>query len=439
LSKPIVAIIGRQNVGKSTLLNRISGKQVAIVEDFPGTTRDRIFADATWNGVDFTLVDTGGLEFQEESVLAKGVRKQAEAAITEADVIVFLTEVKEGLMPIDQDIAEILRRSDKPVVLAVNKVDSEKQRSESAEFYKLGFGEPIALSGFHGRGVAELLDKIIASLPSLPPSKEPEIAGTRVAIVGRPHVGKSLLLNTLLGKERSIVGDTPGTTRDSIDTILDFDGQNVILIDTAGIRRRGRVDKGIEWYSVLRAMRAIDRADIALVVVDATEPLTAQDTHIAGYVEEAGKGIIILVNKWDLVTEKNKTEYNEYIQSRLKFAPYAPILYISAKSGQGVNKIMPLVLQINQERSMRLPDAEVNELIKEAIASHNLPHKGKQVLEVYSASQTAINPPTFRFLVNDTRIIHFSYERFLENRLREIYGFNGTPIRLVFKVRGGKP
>jgi GTPase len=439
LSKPVVAIIGRQNVGKSTLLNRIAGKPLAIVEDFPGTTRDRIFADANWNGVDFILVDTGGLEFQDESVIAQGVRKQAQAAISEADVIVFLTDVKEGLMPVDHEIADILRKTGKPVILVVNKVDNEKQQSEAAEFNKFGLGEPLTISGYHGRGVADLLDKVIGSLPSLPPEKESEIAGIKVAIVGRPHVGKSLLLNTLLGKERSIVGNVPGTTRDAIDTILDFDGQNVILIDTAGIRRRGRVEKGIEWFSVIRAMRAIDRADIALVVLDATEPLTAQDAHIAGYVEQAGKGIVVLVNKWDLVTEKNKAVYDEYIAGKLKFAPYAPIVYISAKLGQGVNKIMPLVLQIHEERSMRIPDAEVNNLVKEAVASHNIPHKGQKVLQVYSAGQTGTNPPAFRFLINDTKLIHFSYERFLENKIREIYGFKGTPVRLVFKARGGKP
>ncbi len=436
MSKPIVAIIGRQNVGKSTLLNRIAGKPIAIVEDFPGTTRDRIFAETTWNGVDFILVDTGGLEFKDKSDLAAGVRQQAEAAIAEAEVILFLTDVKEGLLPVDQDIANILRRTDKPVLLVVNKVDSEKQKSETAEFYKLGFGEPFSISAHHGLGVADLLDELVRRLPFQPPAGETNLPGTKVAIVGRPHVGKSLLLNKLLGKERSIVGSTPGTTRDAIDTQFDFDGQNVILIDTAGIRRRGRVDQGIEWFSVLRAMRAIDRADIALMVTDATEPLTAQDTHIAGYVEKAGKGIIVLVNKWDLATEKDQTVYDEYIRSRLKFAPWAPILYISAKLGQGVKKIMPLVLQINQERSMRIPDQEVNGLIKEAVAGHNRPHKGNKVLEIYSASQTGINPPSFRFLINDTKLIHFSYERFLENKLREIYGFKGTPIRLVFKARG---
>jgi GTPase len=436
LPKPIVALIGRQNVGKSTLLNRIAGKPLAIVEDLPGTTRDRIFADATWNGVDFTLIDTGGMEFLGATVVAKGVRKQAEEAISEADVIIFLTDVKEGLVPDDQTIADVLRRSDKPVILAVNKVDSDKLQAEAAEFYKLGFDDPITISGYHGRDVAELLDRVVGLFPAQVPAEETGEKGISVAIVGRPHVGKSLLLNTLLGKERAIVGNTPGTTRDAIDTKLDFNGQNVLLIDTAGIRRRGKVDAGIEWYSVIRAMRAIDRADIGLLVVDATEPLTDQDTHIAGYIEKAGKGMIILVNKWDLVTEKNKEVYNEYILSRVKFAPWSPILYISAKLGEGVKKIMPLVLQIHQERAMSIPDEDLNILVKDAVASHNLPHKGNKILKIYSTDQEGVNPPAFRFLVNDKELIHFSYERFLENKIRDVYGFKGTPIRLVFKARG---
>ena len=436
--KPIVAIVGRQNVGKSTLLNRIAEKQVAIVEDFPGTTRDRIFADAVWNNIQFIIVDTGGLEFKDVSMLGQNVRKQVEAAIEEADVLIFLTDVKEGLMPADQTIAQILRKSNKPLILAVNKVDNQKLESEAAEFYQLGLGEPMVISSFHSRGVADLLDKVTGMLPPQPTAAEP-VKGLSVAIVGHPHVGKSLLLNRLLGKERSIVGETPGTTRDAIDTQLDFEGQNVVLIDTAGIRRKGKVEQGIEWFSVLRAMRAIDRADIGLLVVDATEPLTAQDAHIAGYIEKAGKGVAILVNKWDLVTEKDQTKYTNYIRDHLKFAPYAPILYISAKSGQRVNKVMPLVLQIAQERSLQIPDEEVNNLIKEAVKSHNLPHKGKKILELYSARQSGVNPPSFRFIVNEPDLVHFSYERFLENRLREIYGFNGTPIRLSFKIRGSKP
>jgi GTP-binding protein len=436
LTKPVVALIGRQNAGKSTLLNRIAGKQLAIVEDFPGTTRDRILADALWNGIEFTMVDTGGLEFEEKSSVAKGVRKQAEAAITEADVIVFLTDVKEGLTAVDYEIANILRKSDKPVVLAVNKVDSAKLDSETAEFYQLGFGDPFPIASHHGRGVADLLDKVIQLLP--PPAAVPETQaeGIRVAIVGHPNVGKSLLLNNLVGKERTIVSEIAGTTRDAIDIAFDFNGQNVILIDTAGIRRKGKVEQGIEWYSVLRSMRAIDRADIALLVIDATETLTAQDTHVGGYVEKADKGVIVLVNKWDLVTEKNRTTYTDYIQDRLKFVSYAPILFISAKTGQGVNKIMPLVLQVAQERSIRIPNEEVNDLIREAVISHNLPHQGQKILKVYSARQSEINPPTFVIEVNDTKLIHFSYQRFLENKLRDVYKFMGTPIKLVFKAKG---
>jgi GTPase len=436
LALPVVALIGRQNVGKSTLLNRIAGKPLAIVEDFPGTTRDRVFAEANWNGIPFSIVDTGGLEFQEDSRIAQEVRQQAETAIRESDVIIFLTDAKEGLMPIDYEIADILRRSNKPVILAVNKVDSEKQLNDTAEFYQLGFGDPFPISGYHGHWVGDLLDKIISLFPAQPAEETSQAEGLKIAIVGRPGVGKSSLINSLLGVQRSIVSETPGTTRDAIDTKFDFDNQNVILIDTAGIRRRGKVEKGIEWYSVLRAMRAIDRADIALLVIDATEPLTDQDAHIAGYVEQAGKGIIVLVNKWDLATEKNKIVYDEYIHDRLKFASYAPILYISAKLVQGINKIMPVVVQVQQERAMRIPNSEINDLVKEAVAGHNRPRIGKKILDLYSVDQSGINPPTFRFLVNDSKLIHFSYERFLENKIREVYGFKGTPIRLVFKSRG---
>jgi GTPase len=436
LSNPVVALVGRQNVGKSTLLNRIAGKPLAIVEDLPGTTRDRLFAEANWNGIPFTIVDTGGLEFQEDSHVAREVRQQAETAIREADVIIFMTDAKEGLMPVDYEVADMLRRSEKQIVLAVNKVDSDKQINDSAEFYQLGFGDPFPLSGYHGRWVAELLDKVVSLFPPQDLDQPKPEEGLKIAIVGRPGVGKSSLVNALLGTERSIVGETPGTTRDATDTAFDFNNQNVILIDTAGIRRRGKVEKGIEWYSVLRAMRAIDRADIGLLVVDATEPLTDQDAHIAGYIEKAGKGIIVVVNKWDLSTEQNKTAYDEYIYSKLKFASYAPILYISAKLVQGINKIMPMAIQVQQERAMRIPDTEINELVKEAVASHNRPRIGKKILDLYSVSQSGINPPTFRFLVNDSKLIHFSYERFLENKLREIYGFKGTPIRLVFKTRG---
>jgi GTPase len=433
--KPIVALIGRQNVGKSTLLNRIAGKPIAIIEDFPGTTRDRVIADVEWEDRAFTLVDTGGLEFEDKSEISESVRTQVSAAIGEADLIVFITDASTGIMPDDYEIAEILRKSNKPVILTVNKADNEKLIVAAAEFFQLGFDVTSIISAYHGRKIAVLMDKINELLP--PEEPEPETPeGIKLAIVGRPNVGKSMLINRLTGQNTSIVSSIPGTTRDAIDTAIDFNGQNIILIDTAGIRRRGRVEKGIEWLSVLRAMRALERADIGFLVIDATEPLTAQDMHVAGYVEKAGKGMAVLVNKWDIAVEKNKTVYDEYIRNKLKFAPYAPILYISAKKGQGVNKIMPLAIQLQQERFMKIPDADVNKLIKEAYESHTRPRQGKKFLKLYSASQSGVNPPTFRFDVNDPKIIHFSYQRFLENRIREVYGFRGTPIRLVFKGRG---
>jgi GTPase len=435
--KPIVAIIGRQNVGKSTLLNRVAGKRLAIVEDLPGTTRDRLFADVSWNGIDFTLVDTGGIEFKDESHIAKGVRNQAESAIAEADLILFLGDVKDGIVALDLEIADLLRRTDKPVVLAVNKVDSTKLEAEAAEFNQLGFGEPLYISGYHGRGIAELLDKIVSLLKVPEIAPEADTAGMlKIAILGRPNVGKSLLLNTMLGQERAIVDDTPGTTRDAIDTILDFKGQNVLIIDTAGIRRRGKVDAGIEWYSVLRSFQAIARADVVLLVLEATEPATAQDTHIVGYVRQAEKGIIIILNKWDLINGGNKAEYTEHIHSRLKFVPYAPILFVSAKTGQGVNKIMPLALRINQERGRWIAPEAIDTVLQEAISAHAPPHSGTRQLVISSASQTGINPPSFAFNVNKSELVHFSYRRYLENQLRQSFGFAGTPIRLVFKSRG---
>ena len=435
MSKPIVAIIGRQNVGKSTLLNRIAGKPLAIVADLPGTTRDRILAGVSWQGVEFTIVDTGGLELRPHTTIAQGVREQAETAITEADVIIFLVDVRDGVVPSDIEIADMLRSSNKPTLLVANKADNARLETEAVEFYQLGLGEPLAISAYHGRGTVELLDKVISRLPT-PPSVEAEPEVMKVAIVGRPNVGKSTLLNTLLGEERAIVDETPGTTRDAIDTPLDFAGQSVLLIDTAGIRRRGRLGMGVERYSVLRALRAIDRADIALLVLDATELITAQDMHIAGYIQQAAKGIVLVVNKWDLAAVKSPAECTRYIRSRLKFMPYASVLYISAKFGQGVDKVMPQVCQVYQERLKRLPTAVVNSVTQQAMAAHNLPRIGGKRLKILYATQAEVNPPTFVFFVNDARLIHFSYRRYLENKLRRAFGFAGTPIRLTFKSRG---
>ncbi|MFC2056634.1 ribosome biogenesis GTPase Der [Chloroflexota bacterium] len=436
MGKSIVAIIGRQNVGKSTLLNRVAGKRIAITEDLPGTTRDRILANVSWQGAEFTMVDTGGLEIKPQSTVAQGVKEQVEAAVTEADVIVFLVNVRDGVTPVDLEIADMLRQASKPILLVANKADNAKLETEAVEFYELGLGEPLAISAHHGRGTLELLDKITTWLPVPPPVEaEPEIM--KVAIVGRPNVGKSMLLNALLGEERAIVDDTPGTTRDAIDTLFDFQGQSVLLIDTAGIRRSGRVGIGVERYSVIRALRAIERADIALLVVDASEPFTAQDVHIGGYIHQMVKGVILVVNKWDLVADKNISEWNRYIRSQLKFMSYATVAYISAKFRQGVDKIMPQVYQTYQERLKRLPTAAVNSVIQQAIAAHNLPRIGSKRLKILYATQAEVNPPTFVFFVNDTKLIHFSYQRYLENKLRQSFGFVGTPLRLVFKTRSG--
>jgi len=435
VSKPIVAIIGRQNVGKSTLLNRLTGKRMAIVADLPGTTRDRIFASVSWQGVEFTIVDTGGLELNPESTVSQAVREQIEVAIAETDVIIFLVDTKDGVMPTDYEITDRLRQAGKPIILVANKADNARLESQAVEFYELGLGEPVAISAYHNRGTAELLDRIIALFPALPLAEvEPEVI--KVAIVGRPNVGKSTLLNAMLGGQRAIVDEAPGTTRDAIDTLLDFNGQSVLLIDTAGIRRRGRVGLGIERYSVIRALRAIERADIALIVLDATELVTAQDTHIAGYIQQASKGVVLIVNKWDLVVDSSTTEYNKHIRSQFKFMAYAPMLYISAKSGQGVDKILPQVCQIHQERLKRLSTAVVNNVVQQAVAAHNLPRSGGKQLKILYATQAEVNPPTFVFFVNDTKLIHFSYQRYLENKLRQSFGFIGTPFRLVFKTRG---
>jgi GTP-binding protein len=435
MSKSVVAIVGRPNSGKSTLLNRIVGRPQAIIEDMPGTTRDRNLADVSWQGVEFTIVDTGGLEIDPRSPIARGVRAQIESAISEADVIIDLVDVTDGVTPADLEIADMLRRVSKPVVLAANKADNDRLEVEALEFYELGLGEPLAISSHHGRGVAELLDRITALLPSSPLSEAaPEVI--KVAIVGRPNVGKSMLLNALVGDARAIVDDTPGTTRDAVDTRFDFQGQSVLFIDTAGIRRRGRVKAGVERYSVIRALRAIDRADIALLVLDATEMATAQDMHIAGHIQQAAKGIIIIVNKWDLIENKDTAGWNKYIKSQFKFASYAPILYTSAMSGQGVGKIMPQVIQVHRERLKRLSTATVNSTIQQAVAVHNRPGNRKKQLKVFYATQAEVNPPTFVLFTNDASLVHFSYRRYLENKLRQAFGFSGTPLRLIFKTRG---
>lgn len=434
MNKPFVAIVGRQNVGKSTLLNKLAARQIAITEDLPGTTRDRVIADVFWRGREFSLIDTGGLEPDPDSPISKAVRQQVDVAVNDADVIIFLGDIRDGVTPFDREIVNMLRQADKPVILVANKADNIQLETHASEFYELGLGDPMAISAYHGRGTADLLDRILELLPPPLPSEESEIA-VKIAIIGRPNVGKSMLLNTLLGEERVIVSDIPGTTRDAVDTAIDFDGHNVILIDTGGIRRRGKLDTDVEKHSVVRSFRAIDRADVALLVLDATEAFTGQDKHIGGYIQQAFKGIMLVVNKWDLVQEKDKRAWRGAMRENYQFVPYAPVLFVSAKTGQGVDKIVPRALEIYGERNRRLPTAIVNNVVQEAIASHTPPHILGKAIKIKYVTQAEVNPPTFIFFVNDARV-HFSYRRYLENKLREKFGFTGTAIRLVFKTGG---
>jgi len=438
MSKPIVAIVGRPNVGKSTLFNRLVGRRLAIVDEVPGTTRDRLYADAVWGGKRFTLVDTGGLELATHDELIARVRAQAQLAIAEADVIIFMTDVMTGPTAGDEEVAEVLRRSAKPVLLAANKADNAALRQAAVEFYRLGLGDPYPISALHGTGVGDLLDRVVASLPA--EVEEEEIEAVRIAIVGRPNVGKSSLLNRILGYERAIVHEAPGTTRDAIDTFLEWEGRPVVLIDTAGIRRRGRIEPGVEKYSVLRALRAIDRADVVLLLIDATEGVTAQDAHIAGYVLEEAKGIVVVVNKWDLIRKDAHTKetYTQHVRASLRFLDYVPILFISALTGQGVGQVLPTALRVREERLVRIPTAELNRIIQDAVARHAPPSKAGKRLKIYYATQASVDPPTFVFFVNDPKLVHFSYERYLENQIREHYGFLGTPLKLSFRKRGRK-
>jgi GTPase len=441
VSKPIVAIVGRPNVGKSTLFNRLVGERQAIVEDQPGTTRDRVYGSSDWGGVEFTVVDTAGLQDDEEistsssTEIARRTREQAKSAIDEADVIVFLVDSKAGLTSGDYEVAELLRRTDKPTILVANKADNFNRREDSVEFYALGLGEPLPVSSIHGAGSGDLLDRIVEALPEF--EEEPDTEGPDIAIVGRPNVGKSRLLNALMGQERSIVSDIPGTTRDSLDTQLVWASQPLTLIDTAGIRRKGRVEHGIEQFSVLRSMRAIDRSDVVLLLIDATESFTAQDLHIAGYVEEQKKGMVVVVNKWDLVDKGPTTmeEYRTRAQEALDFMPYAPLTFISAKFGQRVHQVLETALQVVEERNRRITTAQLNKILREAVSKHPPSSKPGKWLKFYYATQVDVAPPTFVFFVNDPTQIHFSYRRYLENQLRETFGFTGTPIRMSFRGR----
>jgi GTP-binding protein len=451
MAKPIIALVGRPNVGKSTLFNRLIGENMAIVSPIPGTTRDRQYADCIWNGITFMLVDTGGLEILAEhrlrsgeptNILAAGsthfireIRAQAEVAIRESDVVVFLTDVQTGQTAADEEVANVLRRANKPVIVAANKADNLPLWEEAYEFYALGVGPVFPVSAINGKGTGDLLDEIVASIPQKSAEREEDDTATKIAIVGRPNVGKSSLLNKLLREERAIVSPIAGTTRDAIDTYMRWEGEEIVLIDTAGIRRRGKVEKGLEYYSVLRALRAISRADVALLIVDATEGVTDQDAHIAGYILEEQKSVVVIVNKWDAIEKDSYTmnDYTEHVRQELKFLDYVPALFISALTGQRVHQVIPTALEVETERYTHLTTGQINKVVQDAIYRHSPPSIRGRRLKVYFCTQDKDAPPTFVFFVNDPKLVHFGYQRYLENQLREAHPFTGTPIQLVFK------
>lgn len=440
MTKPVVALVGRPNVGKSTLFNRLAGERLAVVHEQPGTTRDRLVAETEWNGIAFDLVDTGGFDpFADDMLDAEylpQIRAQAEQAILEADVVIFLVDAESGVSPLDHEIANILRREQAPILLVINKVDSAARSDRVPEFYELGLDDPIPISALHGRGTGDMLDRL-TELMDVVPESAAEDDGVRIAIVGRPNVGKSSLLNRLLGEERVIVSPHPGTTRDAIDTQLVYEDESITLIDTAGIRRRGRIKPGVEKYSALRALKAIERADVSLLLIDGTEGVTAQDAHIAGMILDKLKSVLLLVNKWDIVPDeiRDTQAYGEHVRAALKFLDFVPVLFISALEGDGVDQVLPAALQIQEERLSRIPTARLNEVLLEAQAAHAPPSKAGVRLRIYFASQVRTDPPTFLFHVNDPELLHFSYVRFLENRIREEYSYVGTPIRLSFRER----
>ncbi len=454
--RPIVALVGRPNTGKSTLFNRLVGESKAIVSEIPGTTRDRLYGDCVWNGVWFSVVDTGGMEIlaerrrlagePEDFLLAasphylREIRAQAELAIVEADVVIMVTDVRDGVTAADEEVAGVLRRAQKPIFIAANKADNLQMDEQAWDFYSLGLSEVLAVSALNGKGVADLLDRVVETFGEWVTQEEEEDESLKIAIVGRPNVGKSSLLNKLLRQERAIVSPVPGTTRDAIDMHLLWEGMSLTLIDTAGIRRRGKVELGLERYSVLRAMRAIGRCDVALLLIDATAGVTEQDAHIAGYILDENKSVVVVVNKWDAVEKDtySMVEWTKKIRADLKFLDYVPILFISALTGQRVHKVIPTALEVQEARLIRIPTSELNRIVQEAAARHAPPSKSGRRLRLLYTTQSAVDPPTFVFFVNDARLAHFSYRRYLENQLRERYGFLGTPLRLVFRSRRGR-
>lgn len=435
MANPVVAIVGRPNVGKSTIFNRLAGERISIVEDTPGVTRDRIYARTEWLGHPFNLIDTGGIDIGDEPFLTQ-ITEQAEIAIEEADVIIFVVSVKEGVTDADEKVARILYRTDKPVVLAVNKVDNPELRADIYDFYSLGFGEPIPVAGTHGIGTGDLLDKIIKEFPKDATNEEDD--SIKFSFIGRPNVGKSSLVNAILGENRVIVSNIEGTTRDAIDTRFETeDGTKYTMIDTAGIRKKGKVYENTEKYSVLRAMRAIDRSDVVCVVLNAEEGIREQDKHVAGYAHEAGRAIVIVVNKWDTLKKDNKTmsDFENLIRQEFQYLSYAPIVFVSAKTKQRLDKLPELIKRVNDNHEQRISSAVLNDVVMDAIAHNPTPTDNGKRLRIYYATQVAIKPPTFVIFVNDPELMHFSYERFLENQIREAFDFEGTPIHIIKRRR----
>lgn len=434
--KPIVAVVGRPNVGKSTLFNRLVQKRIAIIEDIPGITRDRIYADAEWSGREFTLVDTGGIQEGEEGTIEYQVRRQAEIAMREADLILFVVDARDGLTSTDREVADLLRRVGKSTLLVANKADNLRLGEQSFDFFELGLGQPLAISSIHGMGTGDLLDEIIDRLPVSEEKGEEEDL-IKVAVIGRPNVGKSSLVNSILGEERLVVSDVAGTTRDAIDVLVRSEDDKYLFIDTAGMRRRGKIDKPVEKYSVIRALRAVDRSDVVLMLIDSTDGVTEQDQKIAGYANEAGKACVIVVNKWDLIEKDDKTmqRFTEEVRRELIFLDYAPVAFVSAKTRSRVHRLIPLIKQVAASRARRIPTGALNDLISETVALTPPPaDKGKR-LKILYVTQPSAKPPLFVFFVNEPELVHFSYRRHLENKIREAYGFEGTPIRLVMRRR----
>lgn len=432
MARPVIAIVGRPNVGKSTIFNRIIGDRLAIVEDKPGITRDRIYGSGEWNGKPFSIIDTGGIEIDGEDAMLKSIRAQAELAIEEADVIVFMCDAKAGVTNADEEVAELLYRSGKPIIVAVNKVDNLNRMEDIYEFYSLGFGDPIALSGAHGTGIGDLLDEAAKRLPEQTEEEYDEDV-IRVALIGRPNVGKSSLVNAILGEERVIVSDVAGTTRDAVDTPFEQDGQRYVLIDTAGMRKRGKVYETTEKYSVMRSLKAIERADVVLVVINGEEGIIEQDKHIAGYAHEAGKASIFVVNKWDAVEKDDKTmhQFTQKIRDHFLFMTYSPIVFLSAKTKQRLHKLLPVVQHVSQQHAQRVQTHLLNDVVSDAVAMNPPPTDKGRRLRINYVTQVAVKPPTIVIFVNDPELMHFSYERYLDNKIRAAFDFEGTPIRLL--------